>query len=188
MDYRNNMPPRNKNKPWIKTSTVILGLGIFLGVVGASLLLGFGIGYIKPYMDVKNMKPGHCVVALAESEKPLVTCACGRDAGSCHSQYPCLKILVNLTVDTELLPKGASLTSDSDTQNESDSNALPMVISDNNEHVTIHNVTLYDSYETFQLQYETRKVSLKLWVISLSFVLSINVINESVPLRHQNTL
>ena len=51
---------------------MILGLGIFLGVVGASLLLGFGIGYVKPYMDVKSMKSGHCVVALAENEEPLV--------------------------------------------------------------------------------------------------------------------
>ena len=153
------MPPmRNRNKPWIKTSSVILGLGIFLGVVGASLLLGFGIGYVKPYMDVKSMKSGHCVVALAENEEPLVTCACGRDAGSCHSQYPCLKILVNLTVDIELLPNGANLQTGSDTQNESDNDALPMVINDNNEHVTIHNVTLYDSYETFQLQHEARKV------------------------------
>ena len=150
---------RNKNRPWIKTSSVILGLGIFLGVVGASLLLGFGIGYVKPYMDVKSMKSGHCVVALAENEKPLVTCVCGRDAGSCHSQYPCLKILVNLTVDIELLPKGANLQSDNDTQDESDNDALPMVIDDNNEHVTIHNVTLYDSYETFQLQHEARKVT-----------------------------
>ena len=62
-----SMPPlRPKtNRPWIKTSTVILGLGIFLGVVGASLLLGFGIGYVKPYMVVKSMKSGHCVVDIA---------------------------------------------------------------------------------------------------------------------------
>ena len=162
MDIRSQqgrMPPlRPKNKPWIKTSTVILGLGIFLGVVGASLLLGFGIGYVKPYMDVKSMKSGHCVVAGAESEKPLVTCACGRDAGSCHSQYPCLKIVVNLTIDLKDLPNGAKLLTDVNNKN-IDSDALPMVISNSQEHVTIHNITLYDSYETFQLQHQARKVT-----------------------------
>ena len=61
-------------------------------------------------------------------------------------------------MDIELLPNGANLQTGSDTQNESDNDALPMVINDNNEHVTIHNVTLYDSYETFQLQHEARKV------------------------------
>ena len=85
-----------------------------------------------------------------------MTCACGRDAGSCHSQYPCLKILVNLTVELEDLPSGATLQTD---VNNSDSDAVPMVISDGQEHVTIHNVTLYDSYETFLLQHEARKVT-----------------------------
>ncbi len=156
MDTSNgDMRRHTEKRGWIKTSTLVLGLGIFLGVVGVSLLLGFGIGYVGPYMEVQNMRSGSCAVTLAVHEEPLVTCACGR--GSCQSKYPCLKMLVNMTVETEQLPEGrVPGVSDNDTESES----LPFVTSDNQEQVTIHNVTLYDSYETFLLQYDTRKVRL----------------------------
>lgn len=161
------LPPQPAQNPWIKTSTFVVGLGIFLGVVGASLLLGFGLAYVKPYMDVKNMRSGQCAVTLAANEEPFVTCACGRDAGSCHSKYPCLKILVNMTVQMEDITLGASNSIGVESRTEpsvadsarNQSEELPMVVSDSHQHVTIYNVTLYDSYETFQLQHEARKVN-----------------------------
>ncbi len=102
-------------------SNIALGLGIFLGVLGSALLVGFGVRYLKPYLNVRTMLEGTCVVTGVGLLDELVQCRCGRDSGSdCRSKYPCLKILVNFT--------------------------------SYNGDTGMHNVTLYDSFETLRLQ------------------------------------
>ena len=110
-----------------RTSNIILCVGICLGVLGACLLVGFGLRYLKPYIEVKTMKKGLCSVIYQDvSLDTVVPCRCGRDSTSqCQSKYYCSKIMVNFT--------------------------------SNGDVVIMSNVTLYDSYETFLLQDPTTR-------------------------------
>ena len=102
---------------------IIFGLGIFVGLLGACLLVGFGVRYLKPYLQVRTMEEGTCVVIqdlMNQPSQKLVTCQCSRDSKSpCRSQYPCVQLRVNVTAT-----EGDSF---------------------------LHDVALYDSYETYQL-------------------------------------
>ena len=103
-----------------RTSNIILCVGICLGVLGACLLVGFGVRYLKPYLQVRTMEKGQCSVTYEAGLDTLVACRCGRDSTSqCRSQYYCVKVMVNFT---------------------------------SRDTVIMHNVTLYDSHETFLLQ------------------------------------
>lgn len=107
-----------------RTSNIILCVGICLGVLGACLLVGFGVRYLKPYLEVRTMEKGQCTVTsttgIIEQQFRKVTCKCGRDSTSpCRSQYYCVKVMVNFT---------------------------------SKDVVLMHNVTLYDSPETFLVQ------------------------------------
>ena len=110
-----------------RTQEILFGVGIFVGLLGACLLIAFGVQYLKPYLQVRTMEEATCTVSLGvENLKEIhtVTCQCSRDSKSqCLSHYPCITILVNVTATK------------SDTM--------------------LHNVTLYDSFETFRLMQKT---------------------------------
>ena len=123
-----------------RTSNIILCVGICLGVLGACLLVGFGVRYLKPYLQVRTMEKGLCTVSDVQLPGPehIVPCRCGRDSTSqCRSQYYCAKVLVNFTMK---------------------------------DNVIMNNVTLYDSYETFLLQDPTRQVGKQKNMMSCSYV------------------
>lgn len=106
---------------------LLLALGILLGLIGASLLVAFGLWYVKPYMRVRDMQGATCTTNMAFTMEELVKCTCAADrSSSCLSQYPCLKVWVNITTaDGQVLD----------------------------------NVTVYDSYETFQFHHSTLQCS-----------------------------
>ena len=75
---------------------LLLGLGIILGLIGATLLVALGVLYVKPYIKVRDMKLTTCTVASTMLAEELVTCACTSDGSqSCLSHYPCLKLWVD---------------------------------------------------------------------------------------------
>ncbi len=151
-----NMPSRTKHaKTHFKTSTIVLGVGIFLGVVGASLLLGFGIGFVKPYMDVKHLRPGRCEVAFVNYMDKIVTCECGRDAGSCRSKYPCVRVLVNLTVPTSDLPNSiVSQLSPSHTYSKVDSDTSQPDGAHHNDDITDKDGDVINNADDIIMDYE----------------------------------
>lgn len=77
----------------------ILGIGIILALVGASLLVAFGFLYVKPYINVRTYEEAVCSVVSQDSTfRTLVNCQCAADGSSaCVSQYPCIKVFVNYT-------------------------------------------------------------------------------------------
>ena len=76
----------------------LLGIGIVLALVGASLLVAFGFLYIKPYINVRNFKEATCTTIQSFPTGQEVPCQCAADgSSSCVSFYPCLKIWVNFT-------------------------------------------------------------------------------------------
>lgn len=100
----------------------VLGAGIILALVGASLLVSFGLLYLRPHLDVRHLVEGRCAVESVAYTNEMVQCTCASDGGSsCVSQYPCLRVVVNIS-----RAGGGS--------------------------VVAENATLYDSYETFVLQ------------------------------------
>jgi len=81
-----------------RSSNIILCVGICLGVLGACLLVGFGLRYLKPYLQVRTMEKGQCFVIDWDLLANSVPCRCGRDSTSqCTSKYPCSKVMVNFT-------------------------------------------------------------------------------------------
>ncbi|KAK2183719.1 hypothetical protein NP493_298g00043 [Ridgeia piscesae] len=75
---------------------VILGLGIVLGVIGASLMVLLGVLYVGPYVRTKSMRRTTCTATSATHyDDTIVRCSCASDG--CRSSYPCLKVLVNFT-------------------------------------------------------------------------------------------
>lgn len=75
---------------------VILGLGIVLGVIGASIMVLLGVLYVGPYVRTKAMRRTTCSPTTATHfDKRPVRCSCASDG--CRSSYPCLKVLVNFT-------------------------------------------------------------------------------------------
>jgi hypothetical protein len=105
----------------------LLGLGIILGLIGATLLVALGVLYVKPYIRVRDMRLTRCTVSSAVFDTDPCTCACASDG--CLSHYPCLKLAVNFS-------------------RHEDGNDGEMAV----------NATLYDSYDTFILQHNARKV------------------------------
>ena len=93
-----------------------LGCGIVLGLIGASLLVAFGILYVKPFMHVKDMVETQCVTDNHTLSDPVL-CQCEDDrASSCESKFPCLIIYVNFTiVDGGRVASNVSLYDDHDT-------------------------------------------------------------------------
>lgn len=74
-----------------------LGLGIFLSLTGASLLVALGILYVKPYMYIRHFKESQCNVTSSNKTDLLVPCQCSSDGSMpCTSSYPCSKVLVSL--------------------------------------------------------------------------------------------
>lgn len=114
----------------------ILGVGIVLSLIGASLLVAFGLLYLRPHLDVRHLVEGQCAKSDIGYTRDIVTCTCASDGGSsCQSQYPCLRITVNVS------SKGSA-----------------KFVADN--------ATLYDSYETFVLQSSAFQVSMMIRQVS----------------------
>lgn len=106
---------------------IVLSLGIFIGVLGASLLVGLGVLYLKPYLMVRTMEEADCAVISQDVNVVPVTCICAAEgSSSCHSRYPCLRLKVSLY--------------------------------DQAAETFLENITLYDSYDTFQLQQNAMQV------------------------------
>lgn len=89
----------------------ILGIGIVLALVSASLLVAFGFLYVKPYINVRTYKETVCTtVSQDHSMRQLVTCQCAADGSStCVSQYPCIKVWVNYTRVDSVFVENATL-------------------------------------------------------------------------------
>jgi len=93
-----------------RRSNYILGAGILLALIGASLLVAFGLLYVQPYIDIRHLVESKCV-----TEEPAVvvgetTCTCASDgSGSCTSRYPCIHIIVNYTVEVDDVVHNATL-------------------------------------------------------------------------------
>ena len=89
----------------------LLGLGIILGLIGASLMVAFGVLYVKPYTQVNSMKKTQCVTWNVTVTSDLVACTCASSDGraSCLSHYPCVKVWVNFTTEDGVLVTNATL-------------------------------------------------------------------------------
>lgn len=83
-----------------RRTNYILGTGIVLALIGASLLVAFGLLYVRPYIYIRHMTAAECTTNAAAGTGDLVPCTCASDGtGSCTSQYPCLHIAVNYTTE-----------------------------------------------------------------------------------------
>lgn len=77
-----------------------LGFGIILALIGASLLVAFGLLYVKPYVYIRHMEQSICAMSHSEYANEYVKCTCTTDgSSSCLSHYPCIKVLVNFSVE-----------------------------------------------------------------------------------------
>ena len=82
-----------------RRSNYILGAGILLALIGASLLVAFGLLYVQPYIDIRHLVESGCMTEEA-AVVGEATCTCASDgSGSCTSRYPCIHIIVNYTVE-----------------------------------------------------------------------------------------
>lgn len=82
----------------MRTTCCLLGTGITLGLIGGSLLVAFGLMYVKLYMLVRYMEPVTCTTVDGELSRDFVSCQCGWDGrDNCVSRYPCITIRVNVT-------------------------------------------------------------------------------------------
>ena len=109
-----------------------LGVGIVLGVLGASLLVAFGFLYIKPYTKVKHMRETQCIAVNLTVHSELLNCPCSDD---CVAKYPCLQVRVNYTQKVT-----------SQERKEADVEVDDVIVRD---------VILFDSYETYSRQRAT---------------------------------
>lgn len=76
----------------------LLGVGIVLSLIGASLLVALGFLYIKPFMSTRNYVKGQCRLEYKNTTNQMVQCQCSADGNNrCTSVYPCAKVRVNLT-------------------------------------------------------------------------------------------
>lgn len=88
----------------------VLGAGIILALVGASLLVSFGLLYLRPHLDVRHLVEGHCEVGSVVLTEDYVQCTCASDgSSSCLSVYPCLHITVNVSRGGDLVSDNATL-------------------------------------------------------------------------------
>jgi len=84
-----------------RRSNYLLGAGILLALIGASLLVAFGLLYVQPYIDIRHLVESECMTEDTVFADELVSCTCASDAsGSCMSQYPCIHISVNYTKES----------------------------------------------------------------------------------------
>lgn len=89
----------------------VLGFGIVLALVGASLLVAFGFLYVQPYLNVWTYEETVCtVVSQGIAFQELVVCQCAADGSStCVSRYPCIRVSVNYTRVDGMLVENATL-------------------------------------------------------------------------------
>ena len=79
-------------------------------LIGASLLVAFGLLYVQPYIDIRHLVESECM-----TEEPTVvvgeaTCTCASDgSASCMSRYPCIHIFVNYTLESDDVVHNATL-------------------------------------------------------------------------------
>jgi len=85
-----------------RRSNYLLGAGILLALIGASLLVAFGLLYVQPYIDIRHLVESECTTEKTAFEGNKASCTCASDAsGSCQSSYPCIHIIVNYTVESD---------------------------------------------------------------------------------------
>lgn len=78
-----------------------LGFGIVIALIGATLLVALGLLYVKPYVYVRHLEQSSCTVSYIDLTYETVKCTCTTDgSSSCQSQYPCIKVLVNFSMET----------------------------------------------------------------------------------------
>ena len=124
-----------------RRSNYILGAGILLALIGASLLVAFGLLYVQPYIDIRHLVESECTTEEEQAawHHTTVSCTCASDgSGSCTSRYPCIHIVVNYTVEFGDV---------------------------------VFNATLYDSYETYNLQRAAQQVKHFLFSLLITFLL-----------------
>ena len=93
-----------------RRSNYLLGAGILLALIGASLLVAFGLLYVQPYIDIRHLVESECTTELSAFADALVPCTCASDAsGSCTSQYPCVHVIVNYTAESKDVIRNATL-------------------------------------------------------------------------------
>jgi Calcium-activated potassium channel, beta subunit len=93
-----------------KRINYILGFGIVLALIGASLLVAFGLLYVRPYVYMRHLVGATCSTQDVVSTGDIVSCTCASDgSGSCMSHYPCLRITVNYTTEDEPIFINATL-------------------------------------------------------------------------------
>jgi len=109
-----------------RRSHIIFGIGIGVGLLGACLLVAFGFQYLKPYLQVRSMEEGLCTVTQSVEASDIRKVMC-RCSRDSKAQCVSYYPCVSLLVNVTA--------SDSD--------------------VSLHNVTLYDSYETYRLMLTT---------------------------------
>jgi len=92
-----------------RRSNYILGAGILLALIGASLLVAFGLLYVQPYIDIRHLVESDCMTETA-AVGDTVSCTCASDgSGSCTSRYPCIHIIINYTVESDDVVHNATL-------------------------------------------------------------------------------
>ena len=84
-----------------RRSNYLLGAGILLALIGASLLVAFGLLYVQPYIDIRHLVESECTTEKSKLSEETVSCTCASDAsGSCTSRYHCIHIIVNYTLES----------------------------------------------------------------------------------------
>ena len=74
----------------------LIRLGIVLLGVGVTLLIVFGLLFVRPALNDTQLKSARCKVIYSIMTGADMSCDCGR---YCSSKYPCLKIQVSYDAD-----------------------------------------------------------------------------------------
>jgi len=110
LDAMEGAPPSRLYGACRKRINYILGIGIVLALIGASLLVAFGLLYVRPYVYMRHLVAAVCSTQEGRMTGDVVSCTCASDgSGSCMSQYPCFRVSVNYTTEEGLAVVNATL-------------------------------------------------------------------------------
>ena len=90
-------------------SCFLLSLSIILCLAGCSLLLAFGVMFLKPYMTVRHLTRTMCYLKSHTEEHSFVPCSCISVGRDCVSYLPCVHIYVNVTLEHRMMATNVTL-------------------------------------------------------------------------------
>ena len=90
-------------------SCFLLSLSITLCLAGCSLLLAFGVMFLKPYLTVRHLTRTMCYLTSHTEEHSFVPCSCISVGRDCVSYLPCVHIYVSVKLKNGKMASNVTL-------------------------------------------------------------------------------